>query len=72
MGTPGSHHAPCVVFPGADPWSRVIGYSFEIRSSWDLGSVTNVMEEPAVELPLLTGPERNKYEKKRNNMGRCN
>jgi hypothetical protein len=22
----------------------------------DLGSVTNVMEEPAVELPLLTGP----------------
>ena len=25
---------------GADPWSRVIGYSFEIRSSWDLGSVS--------------------------------
>ena len=23
---------------GADPWSRVIGYSFEIRSNWDLGS----------------------------------
>ena len=39
MGTPRSHRAPCAVFLGADPWSRVIGYSFEIRSSWDLGSV---------------------------------
>ena len=28
-----------------------------ISLTWlDLGSVTNVMEEPAVELPLLTGP----------------
>jgi hypothetical protein len=27
-----------VSLPGTDPWSRVIGYSFEIRSNWDLGS----------------------------------
>ena len=25
---------------GTDPRSRVIGYSFEIRSNWDLGSVS--------------------------------
>ena len=27
-----------------------------IICAMDLGSVTNVMEEPVVELPLLTGP----------------
>jgi len=24
MGTPGSHRAPCAVFPGADPWSNSV------------------------------------------------
>ena len=39
---------------GADPWSCTPSRKGYKRQ--DLGSVTNVMEEPAVELPLLTGP----------------
>ena len=38
----------------ADPWS--IAQACKSPVVMDLGSVTNVMEEPAVELPLLTGP----------------
>jgi len=38
-----------------DPWSseKKAPNSVNLR---DLGSVTNVMEEPVVELPLLTSP----------------